>query len=79
MMTSSVIYDVISFFVTMKCQKCENNWWKQITLTKNILISSESLEIFRKVVTYNNIKSHKKTEFHSLFTKISQNIHEIFR
>ena len=79
MMTSSVICDVISFFVTMKSQKCENNWWKQITLTKNILISSERLEIFRKVVTYNNIKSHKKTEFHSLFTKISQNIHEIFR
>ena len=79
MMISSVIYDVISFFVTMKCQKCENNWWKQIILTKKILISSERLEIFRKIVTYNNIKSHKKPEFHSLFTKISQNIHEIVR
>ena len=42
-------------------------------LTEKFFISSEQLEnfneIFRKDVTYDNIKSHKKAGFHPLFRR----------
>ena len=54
MLTSFVISDVNSFFVTRKCQ------------------------IFRKDVSYDNIKSHKKPEFHPPFRRyIFQDLRKI--
>ena len=62
--------DVISFFITKKCQKIQKIDKKQLLLMEKILISSERLEefkrIFRKDVTYDNIKSHKKPGFQYL-------------
>ena len=71
-MLLSVTCDAISFFVTRKCQKFE-----KLTQIVNIeekksscFISSERWrnfnEIFRKDVTYDNIKSCKKVGLHPL-------------
>ena len=51
---------MISFCVTRKCQKSKKK-------KKNDLKNFN--KIFRKNVTYDNIESHKKTEFHSLFRR----------
>ena len=48
--------------------KNPKNWWKYLILTERIFIASERIEefneIFRKDVTYGNIKSHKKSGLH---------------
>ena len=65
MLTSSVKCDVISIFVTRKCQKIqivdENSWqwrgksWYLLNDLKNFN------EIFRKDVTYDNVKMSQKS------------------
>ena len=63
MITSSVICDVISLFATRISKKMT----KIVNIDDKILISSDELrnfnEIFRKNVSYDNTKSHKKQCF----------------
>ena len=73
MLTSSVTCDVISFFVTNKRQKKMKSWWnsKYWRRKPSYLLSDmiNFTEIFRKDVTYDNIKSHKKPGLHALSRK----------
>ena len=68
--------DVISFFVTRKSQqigKIDANRWKWLILTEKVFIflndTRNSNEVFKKDVTYDNIKSHKKSWFYPLFRR----------
>ena len=61
--------DVISFFVTRKNWKITPQNWRKYLLSKkkNLLTDLRNFnEIFRKDVTYDNIKSLQKTRFRTL-------------
>ena len=73
--------EVISLFVTRKCQKKKKSMkidkYRQRNWQRNSLYLLNDLrncnKIFRKDVTYDNAKSHKKPRFHPLFRRYTKN------
>ena len=60
----NIICDVISFFITRKCQNIKNSSYLQRKSSYLLNNWRNFDEVFRKDLTYDNIKSHEKPESH---------------